>query len=499
MALTGTGLIFFALSCMEIDPIFPQSRNYELSARGAEYSIDEYALIRKNETIQPFFVFPLKDDPDVAGITVSLRTSDGRQAGNNVRYVLEAAQIPEDSADKDLEEKSDIVLFLENLGGLFPPFSMPENIRIGPYLMVFTVYGRNNALIARNEKSIFYMAEDDYAISDINVFLPALSIPSHLIPAETVVLLEAGITADDSLDPYIFWYNGRTIIGEGRFYDGANRLLWTVPFETGFQNIRAEVIPFPPLRTTGYTASMSLRPDRIHRGRSRELLLPVAAGGDFNRSLSGRGISGLLDSMKTADQGNIILDFQLKGELIDSQNPFSTNSLVRRAAGDNGINRQPHWYPVGEVYGLQIGPEDIYELPFILREDNTEKQTTFILRFISVNEGVHFGFSFDSETMITLSRESDLFILIFNSGEREYRIPIDIDFEDEFITLILDFIYQNDYLTISINENGINRLLMESGISLPFSPGTQGTLQLGGQDSFGEIIMILGGLSVISF
>ena len=478
MALTITGLIFLVFSCSEIDSILPQSRNYELSARGEEYSIDEYALIRKDDRIQPFFVFPINDDPDVTGITVSLQTSDGKQAGNNIRYLLETARV----IDISENEVTDIVFFLENLDGFLPSFIFPDDINIGPYLLVFQVFGRNNALLARNEKSIFYMADEDFTISDINVFLPALSRPSHIIPVETVVLLEAGIIADRNLDPYIFWYNGRNIIGEGRIRDGANRLLWTVPFEAGFQNIRAEVIPFPPLR-----------PDRVHRGRSRELSLPVSASGELNRTLS-----SLLNSMETAAQGNIILDFQLQGELGDSQNPLSTNSLVRKSITDNEVSRQPHWHPVGEVYGLQIGPEDIYELPFVLRENNTEKQTSFILRFISMNEGVHFGFSFDSQTMISLLRENNSFILIFNTHGVEYRIPIDIGFEENFITLILDFIYQNNYLTLSINENGINRLLLERGISLP-SSGTRGTLQLGGQDSLGDIIMILGELSVVSF
>ena len=480
MVLAITGLLLLVFSCSEIDSIFPQSRNYELSARGEDYSIDEYALIRKDDKIQPFFIFPLNDDPDVSGITVSLKTSDGKQAGNIVRYLLGAARVFDNPGNDG--EITDIVFFLENLGGLLPPFFIPDDINVGPYFLVFQVFGRNNTLLARNEKSIFYMAEEDFTISDINVFLPALSRPSHLIPTETVILLEAGIISDRNLDPYIFWYNGRNIIGEGRIRDGANRLLWTVPLESGFQNIRAEVIPFPPLR-----------PDRVYRGRSRELSLPVSSSGGLNRTLS-----RLLSSMETAEQGNIILDFQLQGELLDSQNPFSANSLVRRPMTDNEVSRQPHWYPVGEVYGLQIGPEDIYELPFILRENNTEKQTSFILRFISMNEGVHFGFSFDSETMISLLRENNSFILLFNTSEREYRIPVDINFNNDFITLILDFMYHNDYLTLSINENGINRLLLERGLSLP-SSGTRGTLQLGGHDSLGDIIMILGELSVVSF
>ena len=492
----GAGLVLLLSACMEMNSIFPQSRNYQLSARGEEYSIDEYALIRKNDRIHPFFIFPLKDDPDVSTITVSFRTSDGRLAGNNIRYVLEATKIMEiaEAENEEIEEESDIIFFIENFDGLFPAFFMPQDINIGPYLLVFQVYGRNNALIARNEKSIFYMAEEDYAISDINVFLPAISGPSHFIPTETVVLLEAGVIADENLDPYIFWYNGKTCIGEGRINDGANRLLWTVPFETGFQSIRAEVIPFPPLRTGEYSASLSLRPDRIHRGKSRELSLPVSSRGEPNRS-----ISGLLDSMEIADQGNIILDFQLNGELRDSQNP-SVNSLVRISTTDNVISRQPHWYPIGEVYGLQIGSQDIYELPFVFLENNLEKQTSFILRFISVNEGFHFGFSFDSGIIdISFLREDNSFVLIYNSNEREYRIPVDINYRDDFITLVLDFIYQNNYLTLSINENGINRLLLESRTNLSLLPGTHGTLQLGGPDSLSNIVMILSELSVVSY
>ena len=421
--------------------IMPASRNYQISASGEYFSLDEYVLLAKDENIQPFFVFPPKDDPDIATVTVTF------------------SPVYSDDADT--------YLVLDYQDGLLHPFTMPD-INMGTYLMAFQVYGKNNFLLSKTEKCVFYLGDKNYEITDITVCLPAFSVPSHLIPPGITVLLEAGIAAGPDLDPYIFWYNGKSRIGEGRIADGAGRILWDVPSTPGFQNIRAEVIPFPPMQIDEPSPVIS-RTGKIHLGKFRELLLPISARGQLRSALS-----GFLDSISGINPKNIYCDFRFAGNMCDFLNP------------ENIFPGQPRWCPVKSVYGLQIGPDDIHQFPFVFYDE----KISFIFRFSPLDEGDYFIFSYssddntgDTESQIIVARHEDSFAAIFRINETEEIFPLDFELIGDFQTFIISFIPVDEENIFSVMGYGNNVPLLEKFCGARQPAGSNGLLQFGGIDS----------------
>ncbi|MCL2479894.1 MAG: hypothetical protein FWF22_10350, partial [Treponema sp.] len=349
-----------------MESILPASRNYQVSASVENLAIDEYALVKQDDSVRPFFVYPLKGDPDAAAVSVSFTGAGGVQAGNSFLYILESAR------DEDQEADYDSVFILDSLSGTLPVFSIPGGLEPGPYTMVFQVFGRNQVLISRNKKNIFYMADEDYEIRDIRVYLPAFALPVHLIPPGTSVMLEASINAGADLDPYIVWYNGKSRINEGRAADGAARILWKVPSQTGFCNIRAEVIPFPPLPDE-QPALNSSRQDTAYHGKTLELSLPVSARGELKGTFS--------EFLESA--GSVLCDYRLAGNLADSavqaDSEIADDNYILAKVTNNADSGQPLWYPSAGVYGLLTGSDNIYRLPFEMPETGSAgKQLVFL-------------------------------------------------------------------------------------------------------------------------
>ena len=487
----GIAIILLFSSCGDVNLFLSGNRNYQISARIGDNSLDNYALIKKDEKVQPFFVSPPRDDPDAAALSISLKTAGGITVGRSYHYILKSAYKP----DFFETENGDIFL-LDRFGTILPSFSINDEIKLGPYIMVFEVLGRNQALISKNEKSIYYMGGEDFQISDINAYLPAFSLPSHFIPPETVVLLEAVIAAGENLDPYIFWYNGRSIIAEGKLSDGANRILWQLPPETGFQNIRADVIPFPPMHSTALVNDTRLT--GMQRGKAKELSLPASSRDELRGALW-----DLFDIMEENERGIIQNSFRFGGNLNDSVNLLPANVLK---------GGSPRWYPVGEVYGLQTGPEDIWQFSFMLNETTSGETTanaildraSLALRFCSLSDGIHFGICFDhDETEIAFLRKEDSFFIVSDSaeadeGEHEFSgLPA---LDDAFINLILDFAFNDGNIIFSIRDDE-DKTLYETNIKFSFKSDSQIMLQFGdaGFDLPKYPTMVLGELSFITF
>ena len=509
----GTGLLLIC-SCGDMESILPASRNYQMSARGDNFSFDEYALVKKEEKIRPFFVYPLKGDPDAAAIEISVKSPETVRADWRIRYVLEPAIKKEYTEETGMEPET--LIHVEHFNGLLPPFNLPQDLGLGPYILIFQVFDKKNILLSKTEKCIYYMADEDYELPDIKVYLPAIYIPSHLIPPGTVVMLEAGINAGPDLDPYIFWYNGKNCIYEGKVSEGADRFLWKAPLQTGFHNIRAEVVPFPPPKEFDPPVMESLRSDRVHRGKTRELSLPVSDKGEL------RG--GLTDSVYTdsmyKEQENVLWNFQLAGTL-NSRNsdPEKQKTLARKSGRDNDDNdgniedteviiADPGWNAHRGVYGLKTGPLDIYRLPFNFPpvmdpQSNQETRIIFALRFISMNEGTLFSLMFNSGSLnLSLVREDESFVFILNYNEMEERRPAGLLLKDDFYALLLDFTFIDENIFLSVKEDGGEIPLLTENITLRIPPDSPGLLQLGEEESAadtgpGKTVMILGELSVL--
>jgi hypothetical protein len=425
-----------------------------------------------------------------------LRNPDGKQAGKQISYVLDSAEEIDKYDDKnDIEEPdedTEIFIAMERMDGAFPHFTMPLEMEPGPYIMVFEVFGKREVRISKTEKIFYYLAEEDYDIADISVHLPGIITPPHLIPPGTVVLLNAAVQSDEALDPYIAWYNGKTCIGEGRVSQGANQILWKLPAHTSFQNIRAEVIPFPPLPSNERSAAAARPADRLLLGKSREISLAVSSNGEFTGILS-----ALLNDIETNQQGIVLRDYQLAGVLNDSKNPLLNNALKRTVNPKPNEENPPRWLPAKEFYGLGIGPEDIYALPsFSLNLEN--QRLSFILQFTAVNKGTLFSVAFENpmvEFSFLQNDEGFLLNSIIESQEEQFKLGIPLS--ENNITLLLDFTFQKDRLTFTLKEDQKLNPYKEITIMFPDSEGIHGIIHLGGNEGTFPV-MILEGLSMVS-
>ncbi|MDR1894799.1 MAG: hypothetical protein LBQ61_08985, partial [Spirochaetales bacterium] len=464
-------------TCGELDTVLPSSGTYKVNALVNETSLNDSSLISKNDRIYPFFASSVTDDPDITGLLVFLQGPGGETVGKKIHYTLEAPgkeaprepiaepiketaakpvtekpkeQTPEsadetagegdpDSPEPELEQvkpapaaplpepvKTEIsekesLIHVNRLDKDLPPFSLPEDLEIGQYALVFQVLGEKEILY-QMEKNVYYLKDAAFSLKDIQSYLPDVSTGSHLIPLGITIMLEARVFSDARLDPYIIWYNGKKRISEGRFSEGAGLILWKAPEQTGFHTIRAEAFPYKPVGGIS--------------GRSREISLPISA-----KAVNSGYFSG--------EAGNITYWYQFRGNLQDSQVPVATE----RALVPKG-ERASQWTHEDTIYGLTVGSKDIYLLPAFSFASPGEKQGAgrFMLRFKPVSEGTIFSALFKSESSpadnlylnLDLAKEG-LKLDLISSGET---LVIPSDYTPErygnFITLFIDF---------SANEN----------------------------------------------
>jgi hypothetical protein len=252
--------------------------------------------------------------------------------------VMEEKPIPEKPVEKFGEDR---VIHVARLDKELPSFTLSRSLEIGQYSMVFQIQG-DQGVLYKIEKPLYFLGNAQFVFDDIQRYLPGVSATSHLIPPGSNVMLEAEVLSDKRLDPYLIWYSGRKRISEGKLSEGANRFIWKVPEHTGFHAIKAELFPF--------------QPGQGFKGTTKELSLPVSA-----KSAS------IGYFFKKVDK--YIQWYQFQGTLQDTKNPGNTGSTLR-----SKNNKSPRWLPYAGIYGLSIGPDDVYVLPgvpFIL--DKTEQ------------------------------------------------------------------------------------------------------------------------------
>ena len=232
---------------------------------------------------------------------------------------------------------SDTVIGVTSLNGNLPFFTLPADLDIDQYLLVFQVLGARGVL-NQIEKPIFYVADAAFTLKDIQAYLPGTdgSARPNIIPPGINVLLEAQILSDSRLDPYVVWYNGKKEVSAGFLADGLDRLIWKVPAQTGFHTLRVELYPFRP----GGRSAAQLS------GMVKELSLPVSAKQENKAAAS-------------KDAGYKPLRwYRMGGNLQDAVNP-----------GDAAASLLPledskvQWAPHRGIYGLSIGPGYAYAIP----------------------------------------------------------------------------------------------------------------------------------------
>jgi hypothetical protein len=257
-------------------------------------------------------------------------------------------------------------------------------------------------------------------LEDIQNYHPDEAV--SLAPPGGLIMLEALVSSDQRLNPYVVWYNGKKTIGEGAVLEGAHRFLWKAPDKTGFHTIRAEAFPFKP-------------DDELREitGKSRELSLPVSAKQE-NTGFFAR------------ESASFTHWYQFQGNLRDSKNP--DRNLLESGA--------PRWAPYGGIYGALIGPGDAYTLPRSLFEGTQEGRGQIWLRFAPLSAGTLFSGSFTvspGQTMdLALSvNETGLGLTVSSKNEsRQGSVSLDAFHVRDFITAVIDFQYTKDSFTAGL-------------------------------------------------
>jgi hypothetical protein len=440
----GAGSLFFLLmlcSCGEFDSIFPVNQTYQVSAITGNYSLDEYSGLRLHDEIQPFFIHPIKEDQDIRELVVSFQTPWGQPVGKKIRYSI--------GGDSGEEEDGEVLIRVAGTEEDLPPFRMNGDLEIGSYRMVFQILGKEGEIFSKTEKSVFYLADADYSISEIFAYLPGYSPGSYLIVPGTLVMLEAGVAADERLDPYVIWYDGKKRISEGKISEGGNRFFFKIPEENGFRLLRAEAFPFPPDKRS--TAGDSGQ-EETAKGKIRELSLPV--------SVKGKGQEYFL--LPEEEGENFNGHYLLAGDLRDSLDSRQERFLVREDEG--GLS----WLGYGGIYGLAVGPRDRYLIPQDIFGSPWQNQGKKIFNFRCklLKDGPIFAVSLSNGSAnFQLSRERENFVLTLEAGGNSKKVETVLPPTEDFIVFTVSLTFQEDALAVVLSPEG----MPETAISVEFA------------------------------
>jgi hypothetical protein len=452
-AKAAAGLVLFLMfnSCGEFDSILPVSQSYQVSATTESYSLEEYAGIRQHDKIRPYFVDSISGDQDITGLTVFLQTPDGKQRGEKVHYCVEE---PEEEAANGAK-----LIRVAAMDLMLPDFPLPEDLEIGSYTMVFHIVGGKGNVFSKTEKALFYLGASDYSIDEIAAYLSGHPSDSYLIAPGTAVMLDAKVSAGEGLAPYIVWYDGKKKISEKSVSGGRDSLLWEIPEGNGFRLLRAEVFPFPPAGKNSAPGARS-QPGETGRGKAKELSLPVSRKGEtpeyFSRQNKGKD--------------EFTRYYLFAGDLRDSINPRPENALTSTRGS------APQWLYYGGIYGLAVGPLDVYSLPQDYDGELPSaslRPAEFRFRCKLLGDGSVFS-AFLPGCVVNLSREEQNLVLTLRAEGKSGEAAIETALSDgeDFVAFTLRF---------GFRDKGLSAALALEGM-----PHTEAFLDLAGAPTAGQ-------------
>ncbi|MCL1837099.1 MAG: hypothetical protein FWG46_06095 [Treponema sp.] len=537
MGFRSAGKAFLALvlllalaGCGELDSLFPQSESYHVKAMINGNSLEDCSLIWAADEIRPYFAASVGNDPDLTGLLVYIQNSRGEVVGEKVLYSLQpysgGAEAPNETAQeggpaelaaeetpgngaargkwgfintKAAEPDDAVVIVVASLDQEIPPFPIPENMEIGPYILVFEAIGKKETL-CHSESAIFYLGNTEFAIKDITMYLPKVS-DARLIPPGTTILLESNLDFDSRLEPYLIWYDGRTVISEGKMSEGAGSILWKAPERAGFYSLRLEVFPFK-LRSN-------------FSGVYREIALPVSSkatdgirGYFFGEGPEYAGNSQLssgtvfaelklaeIEFEEDPDEENtpavierpeLLRWYQFEGSL-DDTTAWSDTERSLIPAGEKAAL----WTSVGQSYGLSTGPHDAYLLSPItfFRNAQAEGGGIFLFHVKTPAEGVIFSAFFPSQASedeglkMEILKNRNAVVLRLESGKSTAEIPVYIPpFETQaFIPAAVEFYIRPYRMEAKLSLDGNQSLhSAEGNIRLHSALAGESRIRLGG-------------------
>jgi hypothetical protein len=410
----------FLTGCGPMDSLFTTTGKYKVNVLINDIPLDECSFIRSSDRVRPYFAESVSRDPDVTALMVFLRDPMGEIVGWRVVYKLdEKAELDDIKTENDNESKNDntsdgddnglekvnenednisaesenfesfsrddfdipfqlpsrykngdeLIIPVKSLDKL-PIFPIPSDLPMGRYTIVSHVMSDKDVL-QRLEKSFFYLSNIYFSYDGINVHLPGITENSQLIPRGTVIMLEADLSFDRSLDPYIEWYNGRRKIAEGKISDGAGQLFWKAPEDSGFYSISAVVYPVENFYDlSGYQRDVSLLV-------STKIIDMHFINPDIPRR-----------------QGMQLMNWYIfEGNLIDS----SRSIIADQTAVERSLRHSRNavkWRASNGTYGAATGNDNILNLPRVDILNNEYENWQTLFRFKAENDGGIFSVQF---------------------------------------------------------------------------------------------------------
>ncbi|HPC72137.1 MAG TPA: hypothetical protein PLB48_10050 [Treponema sp.] len=388
------GLI--SLSCNDYSSVLPQPGLYKIAVYVDNTPLEMYGFVGLQKTFKPAFVTPVASDPDVQGLSISIRDLQNKIRSTEIVY------------SKTTIETTGTRIVVPNLDSTLPEFTIPEDLPIGPYKILLKILGTGGVL-SEKEIPFYYMADAQLTIKDIHSFPPGYkpSVSAPLFPPNMYLLLEVSIQSDIRLDPYLIWYEGNRILLEGRLAEGADRLLWKTPEAEGFQTIRVELYPEKPdsNKSAGIIPNVSTS---LRLAVSKTAPIP---GIDF-----------------AAD--NYSLWYHFLGTL-EAETAEGVNALSISKKSLSEIR----WIPGDDSYGLAVGAAHQYiiDSPLLPPQDNQISAGSILLRFTpsvpDANGTVFFALftntnKIDEPLTLKLSMENGILKLKAGIGNESLQVPL---------------------------------------------------------------------------
>jgi hypothetical protein len=366
---------------------------------------------------------------------------------------------------------NNIVISVDNIDNGLPDLTFGNDLKYGAYTIVFEIIATNKAILNRIEKPFFYLAGKKLAINEVVSYLPGISTAMRIVPPGEKIMLEVDIEADPTINPYVIWYNGRQRISEGFVSNGQNRILWKVPAQTVFQNIRVEVFPFSPNRLASFMP-----------GLNYSVSLPVSQR---------HGRSSHYSETETW----LSRWYRLWGTVIDHKDPINIASALARMGEGSA-----RWLPVSGTYGLAINAGNAYKVPgsFFSRIRRGEGSGEILFLFAPQNgkdaEGtvvrvVLQGHYVEDET----ARDCTIWVSVYNDNLVLHavgvdgtllsrQIPLSITNVNVFMSVSIDFQFFETGTTASIGVENIETGEIEQweSLDIDFVTDGEGSIQFGG-------------------
>ena len=481
--ITFLAVLVFLAGCGVMDSIMPSGATYRVNARVNDLPIDELSIVSANAKIQPYFDNTVSNDPDVTALIIFLRNSRGDIAGWKVVYTADAdnenvtgQESPRASGyetgsnentnindpDGNLKEENEnnnskenetvhaktpqkevqyrnsdqLIIRVKSLDNDLPYFPIPPDLPMGRYTLVSQVMSEDQ-ILHKTEKTFYFLANVKFSFDGINVHHSGINENNQLISQGKIIMLEAKLDYDSRLDPYIVWYNGRRIISEGNFSQGAGNLLWKTPEQTGFSSIRAEIFPVTDrLGLAGFVKDISL----LISPRVQDMHYISEDSADL---LHWYLLEGNLNDVKM--NGGSSKDHALKAEYLN----LSSENLFR-------------WMPANGIFGLAAGINNAYSLPDVSFPYNADNGYGWRIlgRFKPLNSGIILSVQFgaSSNVLMSLNMDGNNLVLSLSSPSENvskiYNLSLmrSPDREaDSFITAEINFSILADHLSAQLN------------------------------------------------